>query len=168
MLEFKEVLQFAAPCWLVNMSLNSIYIFKTQFPNLAKYDYPIDGCKNLLDGHRALGNSTTWPGLVVAIIAGSLLSIIFSFNLGLGMIFGLSVYFGHALGSFIKRRAGYPDGKYMPFVDHGDYIVTTGIILGLLHQFTWLAILIGVIITYIVHPIVTYIAYLLKLHKYPQ
>lgn len=166
--ELKEILFFALPCGLVNMALNLIYVVKHNFPVLAQFDIPLDGEKNWSDGHRILGNSTTWPGLIVAIACGILISIIFPFTLEIGIIIGLCVYFGHALGSFIKRRKGYADGHYMAFVDHGDYIITTGIILGLLHQFMWITIIAGVAAIYIIHPIVTYLAYLLKLHKYPS
>lgn len=165
-----EVLQFAVPCWLINMALNLIYVAKLYFPRIASLDKPIDYKKVSLDGERVLGESTTWLGLIVAIVFGCIVQRIFDHSentILLGLILGLAVYLGHALGSYIKRRFGYKDGQYMPFVDHGDYIITAGIILGLMYQFPWVVISLGILVTYIAHPIVTYLAYLVKWHKHP-
>ncbi len=164
---FSDALQFAIPCWAINLSLNSLYVIKTVYPPLARYDYPLDGKLKLRDNRRILGNSTTWPGVAIALAAGILLSFVFSFSVTAGILYGISVYAGHGLGSFIKRRFGYSDGKFMPFVDHSDYVILTGAIMGLLGKFSWHSIIIAILITYIVHPIVTFLGYLLKLHKYP-
>lgn len=168
MQQFKEVLLFALPCWIANMSLNLIYIIKYNIPFLGKYDVPLDGFLKLSDRKRFLGNSTTLPGIAMSIIIAFILSLAFKFTFQLSLLITLSVYCGHALGSFIKRRAGLNDGQFMPVVDHGDYILLTGLILGLMNYYSWSAIGLGVLITYIVHPIVTYLAFLLKLHKYPK
>lgn len=171
MLLLSEVLQFVVPCWLVNMSLNLIYIAKLYFPRLITFDKPFDGGRVVWDGQRFFGNSTTWLGIIVALAAGLIIQITLLPNLEQGVIWGLVsglvVYFGHAFGSFIKRRFGYIDGQYLPFVDHGDYIVIAGIIFGFAHQFSWPVIGIAVLATYILHPLITYLAYLIGWHKHP-
>ena len=171
MFHLTEVLQFAIPCWLVNMSLNLLYVIKLRFPKVVQIDKPLDGNLSFAGGSRILGHSTTVLGLAMAVFSGSIILIVFqqSFSKGLwlGVIVGLCVYFGHALGSFVKRRFGYKDGEFMPVADHGDYVLLTGIVLGLMHQYAWLSILVAILITYIVHPIFTYLSYLAKWHKHP-
>lgn len=175
MLQISEVLQFVVPCWLINMSLNGIYIAKLRYPKLVDFDKSLDGGKVLPDGHRIFGNSTTLLGVGVALVSGLVIQFVltknleqgFALGLSLGIIYGLVVYCGHALGSFVKRRFNYLDGQFMPFVDHGDYIITAGIVLGLMQQFSWTVIAVGIVITYMLHPVATYLAYLLKWHKYP-
>lgn len=166
-----EVLKFTIPFWLINISLNGVYVTKLIFPVVAKCDRPLDLYKQFSNGTRVLGNSTTVIGFFVAIIVGIIVQIFLGkdleHSLQIGLISGLAVYFGHAIGSFIKRRFDYVDGAFMPFVDHGDYIILAGLIFGLMHEFSWTVIGVGVLITYILHPLFTYAAYLLKLHKQP-
>jgi hypothetical protein len=162
-----EILQFVVPCWLINMSLNLIYIAKRNFPALETFDQPLDGGMRLRDGQRLLGSSTTWLGIIVAIIAGLLIQRLFGQTIMIGLLTGLTVYIGHTLGSFIKRRAHVKDGGFLPGVDHANYVITTGIIFGLMHLFPWQVILIGIALTYVLHPIVAYLAYLIGWHRYP-
>ncbi len=168
---FNELLQFAIPCWLINMSLNLIYVAKLYSPSLVKLDKPLDGNRRAWDNRRILGNSTTVVGIAVALLAGIIIQMTINsdlyLGLVLGLVYGVAVYFGHAASSFIKRRCGYMDGQFMPLVDHGNYIVVTGLILGLVGYFSWKAIILAIILTYIVHPIVTYLSYLIKWHKHP-
>ncbi len=166
-----EIIQFAAPLWLINMSLNLIYIVKLYSPKVKSFDRPLDAQKSMSDGSRILGNSTTWLGIVVALCAGLIVQNLVKQDFEQGVLFGivsgLSVYLGHAIGSFIKRRFKYQDGEFMPFVDHADYVIFSGIVFGLLGVVPWSVIGVAILVTYIVHPIVTYLSYLLKLHKHP-
>lgn len=166
-----EAVRFAIPFWLINISLNGIYVAKLYFPIINKKDQPIDFYHKFSDGTRILGDSTTVLGVVVAIASGLLIQLFLGQYtqswLGLGLISGLSVYFGHALGSFIKRRFRYDDGSFMLFVDHGDYIVLSGIVFALLGLASWHVVVLAIFMTYILHPIFTYISYLFKFHKYP-
>ncbi len=169
MLIFIDILLFTVPCWIINMSLNGIYVAKLYFPSVTQFDRPFDNNIVLPDGRRLLGNSTTWLGIVVAVVVGVVVQqILFSNkNFWQGVIIGLTVFFGHALGSFIKRRLNYSDGQFLPLVDHADYIILSGVVLGVMQKFAWPVIILGILITYIVHPIVTYLFYLLKWHKHP-
>lgn len=157
-----QILHFAGPCWVVNMSLNGIYVAKQIFPSISKLDKPIDGGLSI-KGSRILGNSTTWLGIVVAVVIGILIKQDFA----MGLIVAATVYFGHAWGSFIKRRAKYVDGQFMPLIDHGDYIIMSGLVFGLMHQYHWAVIGAAILLTYIGHPLVTYVSYLLRLKKNP-
>ena len=165
--EISEILSFAAPCWLVNLSLNSLYVAKQIFPKFSRYDKPLDMGKVFLDKKRVLGNSTTATGILVAMVAGFMVSRLFGTQILEGLLTGVLVYSGHAIGSFIKRRANFSDGEFMPFVDHADYIIVTGTVFGLTGLVEWKVIIISILITYIVHPIATFIAHKLRLHEKP-
>lgn len=165
---FNEVLLFTIPCWIINISLNGLYVVGKIFPKFKKFDIPLDAGKVFYDHKRILGNSTTWLGLPVVLIVGSLFAIYADIDLWLGASWGMLVYSGHTIGSFIKRRSDYGDGQFMPFVDHGDYITITGIVMWFLGMFSWEAVILGIVATYIFHPIFTYLAYLAGLHKYPS
>lgn len=166
-MEIKEIAIFTISCWLINISLNGLYVLKLIWPNFTQYDYPLDGRNNWFDGQRILGSSTTIPGILVALGAGLLCTQVFNYHFALGLLFGICVYGGHALGSFIKRRFKYKDGDFMPVVDHGDYVITTGLVMILANKFAWTTVITGILITYILHPIFTYLSYKLKLHKEP-
>jgi CDP-archaeol synthase len=162
-----EIIRFAAPFWLINISLNLIYIAKLYWPAIQRIDIPLDGHRKFFDDHRLLGDSTTRLGIPVAMIAGIIIQLLLADGIAMGILSGLVVFFGHALGSFIKRRAGFSAGRFMPIVDHGDYIILAGLLFGLMQQFSWSVIGLGILLTYLVHPIVTYLSYLIKWHKYP-
>lgn len=164
---FSEIIAFAAPCWLVNLSLNSLYIAKVIFPGFSRYDQPLDGGKNFWDKKRILGNSTTIAGIFIALPAGLIISHLLERSLWEGFLSGALVYSGHALGSFIKRRANFSDGEYMPFVDHADYIIATGIVFGVTGLTGWNIIISSILLTYIVHPVITFLAHKLGLHEKP-
>ncbi len=161
-----DLLHFAIPCWIINMSLNGLYVTKLIFPRFAKYDKPLDNGLEFL-GKPLLGQSTTWPGIIVALVVGVILSQLMQFPLSHGLLYGLGVYFGHASGSFIKRRLGFSPGKHLPVLDHGNYVLLTGLIFTLAKLIPWQIALYTWLITLIVHPVVTFLAYKLKLKKYP-
>ncbi len=164
--ELIEVLKFAVPCWGINIALNLWYLLKLNKPAILKYDAPLDLNKNFFDGQRVLGNSTTWIGLPVAVFAGVIIEI-FLTNPLMGLVKGLTVYFGHAIGSFIKRRMKVPRGQFVPIVDHGDSIIVTGIVLYLLGWQKFNIVVAGVVLTLIIQPILVYIGYRLKLRDNP-
>jgi CDP-2,3-bis-(O-geranylgeranyl)-sn-glycerol synthase len=153
-----EILHFVVPCWLINFGLNT---FK-HLPGIKKFDKPLDREINFFDRKRLLGPSTTILGFPFALIFGLLAGIIF-FDWKIGLILGLSAYFGHALGSFIKRRFGIKPGGFLPLVDHGDFIITAGLILFLLNVITLDIMLYSVLINWIVQPFLCFIGYKLKL-----
>ncbi len=167
---FNEILRFAIPCWVINMSLNGIFVASIYFPKLTAFDKPLDAGK-FWNGRRILGNARTWYGLPVSVTAGFLIHLIISHNfkhaLLIGILNGLTVYVGDILGSFIKRRLNFRDGQFLPLVDHGDYVIITGIVFGLLQIFPWKVIGLALLITYLVHPIVTYLAFLGKWRNDP-
>lgn len=67
---------------------------------------PLDGGWILADGHRLLGDSKTWRGVLAAVLATGLGALLLNWPVGVGMIMGLAAMLGDVLSSFIKRRLG--------------------------------------------------------------
>lgn len=159
---FIELLIYVVPCWIINTALN-VFQF---IPILSKIDRPFDFDINFLDKRPILGKSTTLVGFFVALGSGVLVELFFT-NWQIGLIKGFTVFFGHALGSFIKRRLNIPNGGYVPIVDHGDYVILTGLVFFSMHIINLELFLCSIPLTLIVHPILCYIGYNLKLRKSP-
>jgi CDP-2,3-bis-(O-geranylgeranyl)-sn-glycerol synthase len=156
-----QVLLFCVPCWLINLSLN---LFKF-IPGVAEADRPLDSKRLFFDRRPILGKSTTIIGLVVAVALGLVIgSYIGWFK---GLMVGLGVYFGHASGSFIKRRLGIVGGDYLPIVDHGDYIFLTGMIFLLFNWVEPLVFLYAFGLTLLVHPFACLVGFKLGLREKP-
>ncbi|KKP70287.1 hypothetical protein A2X44_01090 [candidate division CPR3 bacterium GWF2_35_18] len=155
-----RLLCYVAPFWVINTVLN-IFQF---IPFLKKIDFPLDFKLDLQDHRRILGNSTTIIGFIVAILTGVIVETVLS-TWAIGVIKGLCAYFGHAIGSFIKRRLGIPDGKFLLFVDHLDYIVLSGIIFYLFRLEELLIIMLSIPMVFIIHPLLCLIGYKLHLRK---
>lgn len=150
--------------WGTNILFNLLYVLKRYRPKYVSKDRAIDA-KIMFAGNRLIGESTTVFGLIIATIASII--IYFIFNTYYLTIIPLLVYIGHTIGSFIKRRFGVEDGKFMPFIDHGDYMITTGAILIFLGYISWELALSGLVFTYIFHPLACFVAFKLKLRQYP-
>ena len=150
--------------WGTNISLNILGIIKKLFPKTKNFDRPIDFGLTYKGG-RLLGESTT----VIGIIICGLLSMIVYYFLRNPVLTSIPVlvYFGHALGSFIKRRAHKKDGEFMILVDHGDYTVFTGTIFILLGYISIRIAIATIMITYVVHPLICQLAYKLNLRERP-
>lgn len=150
--------------WSSNILLNFLYVAKRYIPRTKKLDASIDfGFK--WKGYRLLGESTTVAGLILCLVASFILYIFLS-----SFVFWsipILVYLGHTLGSFIKRRMHKKDGEFVPFVDHGDYVIFTGVVFLLCREITFSFFISSVLLTYLLHPIACYIAFKLKLREYP-
>lgn len=148
-----HALNFVAYCWFINISLNILGTINLKFPSLKKLDRPFDGGLVLPDRYRLLGESTTWGGLVLALVLGSLFAYIYPGNYFL--VKALCVFFGHATGSFIKRRLGMPRGAYLPVINHGDHVILTGVVSIYLGILSIQAFLVALLITLVITPLVT-------------
>jgi NAD/NADP transhydrogenase beta subunit len=125
---------------------------------------PLDG-RVSLHGARLLGDSITVGGLLIAGVITAL-TYAASSNLTLAAI-PLLVYAGGALGSFIKRRLKLAEGKHLILIDHGDYMILTGMTLVLLGRVTLALAASALVVTYILHPIATFVAYKAHLRTDP-
>lgn len=162
-----DLLQVFVPCWGVNVALNSLYFFKKKYPVFKAKDAPLDRSAVFFDGKRVLGESTTVYGIGVAAIMVGALWLVASFSLLSSFIIAFGVYFGHALGSFIKRRFGYADGQFMPVVDHADSVLFATALLASFHVCSWGVVLIGTSVTLIFQPAWNFLWYSVGFRKYP-
>lgn len=152
--------------WAPNISLNIFYLIKTKIPKFLLFDKPLD-LGLMYKGNRVLGKSTTIIGLVLVLCMSAGISFFVSGEDTFFMAIPILVYFGHATGSFIKRRFGKKDGEFLSFVDHGDYVIFTGIILFVFKEITLLVFVLSVLLTYLLHPIACRIAYHLGFRENP-
>lgn len=143
------------------MSLNLLGYAKHSYPELSRLDRAFDGGFRLPDGSRLLGDSTTWLGLVLVSMLGMLGEYIFTGHHF--FLLALLTFFGHALGSFAKRRFGVPHGAYVPFIDHVDYVLTIGLIFVLCGYLSVAAALVALVLTLVLTPFVTLSAFQLGL-----
>ena len=150
--------------WGANIALNFLYVIKRYFPKFNNFDYPIDF--NLYyKKNRLIGDSTTIIGLILSLMI-SLFIYCISGNI-IWTLIPIIVYFGHLLGSFIKRRMNKNGGEFVPIIDHGDYMLLLGIIFILLNYISISFALSALILTYILHPLACYLAFKLKLRENP-
>ena len=146
----------------VNAILNLYGLFKARYKTK---DIPLDQSVVLKDGRRLFGSSTTLLGLVICVVVGLIIYLVSRDNF---FAFGpLLVYAGHMTGSFIKRRVGKADGEFLPIVDHGDSIVLLSIAALIFDGYTLVQVLIAIVIVLILQPLLTFLAFKLKLRERP-
>lgn len=143
--------------WIVNGALN---LFGALTRNV-DIDRPLDGRLLFIDGKRLLGTSATWGGLVLCLGA----SLALSAYSALALV-PLLVYLGHAVGSFLKRRLGYPDGKFLPGIDHGDYALLIGAVFVPLGYLTIKDAALMYVLSVVITPLVTWCAFSLRLRHH--
>lgn len=68
--------------------------------------YPLDGGRVLVDGHRLLGHSKTWRGVLAATLATGVGAVLLNGLWLIGVTIGIAAMLGDLLSSFIKRRLG--------------------------------------------------------------
>ena len=152
---FINVFILLISCGVINISLNLFYITKKKY-GVEHWDRPFDFGLSL-GKNRVLGQSTTWGGLMVSLGLGFLIQFFF-INIP-GITIGLGCFFGHALGSFIKRRLSIPRGAYLPVVDHGDYVIVTGFVLYCMHWLPLESYLISICSILVIHPLFCFFGY---------
>lgn len=145
---------------------------------------PVDFEKSDKKGRRWIGNGVTWKGLIGGTVLGTVVGIVQGYfgpailanfgpyiytpicaNLTQGLITGFLLGFGalvgDAIGSFIKRRIGIERGRPAPVLDQIDFLVVALIFVAPIYEFSWIFIVIAVILTLIIHLVANSIAYLL-------
>jgi CDP-2,3-bis-(O-geranylgeranyl)-sn-glycerol synthase len=162
-----HILSYALPCWIINISLNFIYPLRRDVPFFQKFNFPFDFGKSFYDGRRIFGESQGFLSIPVIIITPLILHLFIAQSLSLLFLKSFCVFVGDLLGSFIKRRLGLPRGTFLPGVDHGDYMIITGLVCYLAGVETLEVVISALIITYIFHPIVCYIGYRLNIKREP-
>ena len=160
-IEIMTSISLFLPAIITNLMLNIFYEIKRKC-NLLWLDYPLDLNLNL-GKNRLLGDSTTIGGFIVSIICGLGLSFVpfFQYTLTLSLL----SYFGHALGSFIKRRLGIPRGNFLPIVDHGDYMILSSIYFVSLDVINYKYALLCTILVMIIQPVFAYLSWRLGIRE---
>ncbi len=149
---------------------------------------PIDFGKKFVDGRRILGDGKTWRGFVGGVVGGILTaniqygvekslnieifsSLPFTEFLILSLLLSAGAMIGDCVGSFIKRRAGYERGARFLIGDQLTFLIVALLLSSLYPPFWKLyspeIILVGVIITPLLHLGINYIAFKLKLKEVP-
>ncbi len=149
---------------------------------------PIDLGKNFLDGRRILGDGKTIRGFVAGVLGGLfvahiqiLVERILGFELysklpygeflKLAFLLAFGAMVGDSLGSFIKRRFGVERGKCFPILDQLTFLIVAYAFASLSRAFhilfTTEIIIIGIIVTPLLHLAVNILAYLLRIKEVP-
>ena len=166
---------------------NSAPVFANKIPILKRLGMPIDGGKSFR-GKRIFGDHKTVrgfvAGVIVAVLVAGLQMLLYAniewirtisgsvdYSSPIVLLMGASMGFGalagDAIKSFFKRQMSVPSGKsWFPF-DQIDYIIG-GLLLSV--PFVDLKIseyIIISIVWFVIHPIATFIGWLLKLKDSP-
>jgi CDP-2,3-bis-(O-geranylgeranyl)-sn-glycerol synthase len=150
--------------WGANIALNFLYVIKRYFPVFKRFDRSIDwGLR--YKGSRLIGDSTTVVGLVISLALCAILYLATSEFMW--AVIPAIVYLGDLIGSFIKRRMRKKEGEFVPFIDHGDYMLLLGITFILSGYISFSFAISALLLTYILHPIACLIAFKFKLREHP-
>ncbi|MEN9921328.1 MAG: CDP-archaeol synthase [Candidatus Parcubacteria bacterium] len=162
-----EILTFAVPCWITNMSFQFIRAVKDRVPkNHWVRKYNVDNFDFIfIDGKPFVGSGIRISSIIPILILPSIFNFFIPISYTYYALLTFSVFLGDLLGSFIKRRFDYPKGKFMPIIDHGDYILFTGIFFILLDLLSYKIFFITLFITYLIHPLTCYVGYQLGIKK---
>ncbi len=163
-LSLYNVILFMAITWGTNISLNLLYVLKRYFPRFVSIDRPIDGKTIFFDNNRVIGDSATVLGLVVVLICTIAAFYSGLFNSTIALITPSLVYVGHTLGSFIKRRMG-KNNSFVPFVDHGNYVLLSGLVLWIGGYMSFNLAFVCLLLTYVLHPFVVLLAFKMGLRE---
>jgi CDP-2,3-bis-(O-geranylgeranyl)-sn-glycerol synthase len=147
---------------------------------------PIDFNKKFFDNKPIFGKGKTWAGFFGGFFAGVFCSILeakllistpfdlFASNiyiyLQVGILLSFGAVLGDLLGSFIKRRLGYKQGKPSFLLDQLSFLVVSLAFVyffGFRYIFSFESITFLFLFTYFIHKLANYLAYLLKIKKVP-
>lgn len=175
-------LWFFAPAGVANLAA----FLSGKVSLLKKFNYPVD-CYMKVNGKRVLGSHKTVRGFIIASIVGILfcyLEVLFYAAFAgireiipvdyytidpvlLGALLGFGALFGDAVKSFFKRQAGIQPGRsWFPF-DQIDYIIG-GVVFSLFYVHLPVYDYINLfIVWFLIHPLTTFVGFLLKLRRKP-
>lgn len=181
--EILFALWFFAPAGIAN----SAPVFANKIPLLKNLGMPID-CGKTFRGKRIFGDHKTLRGFLVGILAGMVVGLIqfilfrnfswisdftgtIAYNHPATILFGGLLGFGALAGdsvkSFFKRQVGVKSGQsWFPF-DQIDYIIGGLIVATPFVGLDFRQYLIIFLVWFLIHPIATFIGWLLKLKDSP-
>lgn len=165
---------------------NAAPVFANKIPALSSLGRPLDHGKTFR-GKRIFGDHKTYRGLLVGILVGVLTALLQAWlydnsewvrdNLGLydkatlalkaGFLLGLGALVGDAVKSFFKRQFSVPSGQAWAPFDQLDYVIGGLVFYSLIDVLSLYQYLIIIFIWVVIHPIATFIGWLLKLKDSP-
>lgn len=182
MINILSLIWLFLPAGIANMAP----ILASKIPWLASLEFPMDFyCK--IRGKRMLGDHKTIRGLIAGILFGiatvylqkqlfltsefvqtvSLLHYSSQNIILLGTLLGAGALVGDAVKSFFKRQLNIPSGKsWFPF-DQIDYILGAAVFIFPIITLSATEYIQIILIFFVLHVLVTYIGYLLKLKNEP-
>jgi CDP-2,3-bis-(O-geranylgeranyl)-sn-glycerol synthase len=166
---------------------NAAPVFANKVPLLKKLGMPIDGGRSFR-GKRIFGDHKTLRGFVVGVLAAITVSgiqmILYSnfswantisrsidysdpIILLVGGLLGLGALLGDAIESFIKRQLSIQSGEsWFPF-DQIDYIIGALLLSAPIVKLTLSEYIAIFIVWFLIHPVATFIGWMLKLKDKP-
>lgn len=180
--ELLFVFWFFGPAGLSNVAA----FFSGKIPFLQPYAYPVDFGRKI-KGKRILGSHKTIRGFVAGVlvaIAAVYLEIFLYTTMPwirtfvpldyttinpifLGTLSGLGALTGDAVKSFFKRQVNVSPGEsWVPF-DQIDYIVGGIVFISLYIRLTPLDYLWLFLVWFLIHPLTTFLGFVLRLNKSP-
>lgn len=182
---FFQMLFLLAPAGLANMAP----VWGSKIRGLRNFKTPVD-LKLTYKRVRLLGDHKTYRGIILGVIIGGLCGLVQQLAIDylglfgqidvalnnyshlndvnwiwLGFLIGLFALLGDTVKSFFKRRLGIAPGKPWPVLDQIDYLLGSFCIIGIFFNLSVAHYLIGLMIYGLMHPVVSYIGYLLKLKQ---
>jgi len=182
MKELFFVLWFFAPAGLANVSA----FFSSKIPLLKKLGQPVDG-KLKFRGRRILGSHKTIRGFImgtVMAIIGVYIEVFLYVQIPffqeilpidysiinpviLGFLLGFGALTGDAVKSFFKRQLSIQPGRsWVPF-DQIDYILGGMVFTYFYIPLTAFEYILLFFVWFLIHPIISFWGYLLKLKRQP-
>ncbi len=169
-----QIIYFMLPGYFANMApVIAARIFKNRFA------LPIDFNKKI-KGKLILGSHKTWRGLISGIFAAIIIAYLQKIlNLGyfnlidytqiniflFGFLMGFGALFGDTVKSFFKRRINIKPGKpWVPF-DQIDHAVGSLVFVYPLVNLRIDIISLALVLTFLLHLIIKFIGYYLKLDE---
>lgn len=168
-----KCIYFMLPAYFANMM--PVFVRKINFLN-----YPLDfGGK--INGKPVLGKNKTWRGLVFGVVIAGIIfylqqiaygndffksislidytntSILIGFGLGFGALLG------DLIESFVKRRINIEPGEVLAPWDQLDFVI--GALLFSFWLLSWEAVLVILVISPLLHVLVNYIRYSMKIKE---
>jgi len=176
-MDIVSIIYFLIPAAISNMM--PVFV-KNHFKFL---DYPLDFNKKW-NKKRILGDHKTFRGVIFAVIGAIIVGIIqgilhdnYLFNaislinykeiniISFGILIGIAVMFGDALGSFVKRRMRVKPGETLPIIDQIGSAIGIGIIVLPIYYSSIRLFVYLTIIWVLGHFFIKYVGYLLKIDE---
>ena len=171
-------MEFILECFLFLLPAAIANMAPVVVKSLPIFNWPVDlGFK--FRGQRAFGDNKTYRGFIFGVLAAVLtiylqqkfnltsqfmLSLAETSNwLFLGFLLGFGALFGDLLKSFFKRQKGIAAGKSWWFFDQVDWIVGAFVFGAFYIDLGWQQFFVSLIMFGVLHLIVNYLGYLLKL-----